>query len=105
MWAAERGHVTIIEALLEKAEDMNECNNSGETVLALAARSNEIDLVLMLLAKGADVNQGKCSLRGTTPLMYAAQKGNMSIVQLLLEKGADVKLPNAEGGTALIFAA
>ena len=59
-----------------------------------------IDVVKMLLKKGADVN--KKNKNGLSPLEGASQEGYDHIVKALLENGADV---NVEGGAALRKAA
>lgn len=59
-----------------------------------------IELVKVLLKKGARVNQ---SVRYKTPLMYAAGEGHIEIARLLLAKGADFNALTDEG-TPLMMA-
>jgi ankyrin repeat protein/Tfp pilus assembly protein PilF len=59
-----------------------------------------VELVRMLLDKGANVNQ---PTRYKTPLMQAAEQGQAEIVSLLLDKGAQVNVQTDEG-TALMMA-
>lgn len=92
----------------------------GTTPLMQAARYNHLDLVRLLVARGADVK--KAQPDGTTALMIAAgvkyaltQEGDpdnagtadeaFEIVKLLAERGADVNTENARGETALYGAA
>lgn len=72
-----------------------------------AARNGEIDAVVELLAKGADVNAKSKSIdrAGRTALMFASEKGNLKLVQALLASGADVNMQDITGGTALQYAA
>jgi ankyrin repeat protein len=77
--------------------------NIGGTPLMYAASSRNIEVVRLLLEKGADVNARHSGNGGA--LMLAAQMGNPGIVKLLVEKGADVNLRNDYGYTALMYAA
>ncbi|RDW66551.1 hypothetical protein BP6252_10186 [Coleophoma cylindrospora] len=90
---------------------------SGEfdrTALQTAAFRDNIELVQLLLAAGADVNAPAAQEEGRTALQAAAEGGYFELVQLLLAAvqlllaaGADVNAPAAqgEGRTALQAAA
>ena len=71
---------------------MNARDKSGMSVLEQAASSNHIELVRLLLAKGADVNM--VDEGGFTALVNAAGNGdrNSALVKLLLEHGAAVNV-------------
>ncbi|KAJ5876220.1 uncharacterized protein N7529_001804 [Penicillium soppii] len=115
MAAAERGHSQVVRFLLEKQADVNWRSHdemtpilcaSGEAVAALlldagadpndadmncrtpityAAENGDESLVLLLLERGALLDEGQeCS-----PLMTAISQHNEAFVRLLLEKGAD----------------
>ena len=92
----------------------------GTTPLIRAARYNNLDMVKLLVSRGAAVNLAMND--GTTALMIAAgvkfaitQEGDPAaagtaedgyqIVKLLAERGADVNATNAKGETALYGAA
>ena len=45
------------------------------------------------------------TLKGVTPLMFAARGGHLDCVRLLLENNADIETEDAEGWTALHYAA
>ena len=84
--------------------DVNVKNNSGLTPLHYAAmnyfsRYSNLDIVGMLIEKGADVNakdQG-----GNAPIHTPANNCNFEMVQLLIAKGAEVNAQNGEGQTPL----
>ena len=59
----------------------------------------DLELVKLLIANGADVNQK--NFRGGTALMAAAIDGIPSVVRYLLEQGADVNASDKDGITAL----
>lgn len=61
-----------------------------------------LDIVKLLIANGADVNQK--NFRGATALMAAAIDGIPSVVRYLLEQGADVNASDKDGTTALMCA-
>ncbi len=62
----------------------------------------QVDLVKILLDKGADPNFN--NKEGWTPLMECAKTGTLEIAQLLIEKGAKVNEKDQYGRTALWIA-
>ena len=78
-------------------------NPTGTFVLSpLMHAVDNLELVKLLIANGADVNQK--NFRGSTALMAAAIDGIPSVVRYLLEQGADVNASDKDGTTALMFA-
>jgi ankyrin repeat protein len=63
--------------------------------LAYAAGYGNLEIVKLILARGADIN-GQVAY-GDVPLIKAAEHGNKDIIVYLLEQGADVNKPNAFG--------
>ena len=84
--AIANGHYTVAGYLLDEGADPNAARSSGETVLMTGARTGNAELVLALLAAGADV-QGSAHFQRQTPLMWAAAEGHAHVVQVLLEAG------------------
>jgi len=69
-------------------------------LLNTACRKNSIQMVKLLLAKGADVNLADD--RGDTPLMLAALHARTpEIVKLLVQKGADINAVSDDGSSIL----
>jgi ankyrin repeat protein len=77
-------------------------DSQGHTALQFAALLREVEIVRMLLEKGADVN-AKDNSRSTA-LHWAIGTGkprSVEVVRMLLEKGADVNAKNNVKHTAL----
>lgn len=75
-------------------------NSSSEPLLGRAVSANNVEMVELLLAKGADVNpksQNFDSLLGR-----AVQNKNVEMVRLLLDKGADVKASSSNYSESLL---
>jgi len=78
-------------------------DTSGESApISIAARSGHIDVVKMLLEKGADIYANS---RGEgTPLSLAARSGHRDMVEYLLQQGADRYSHTRGEGTPLSLA-
>jgi ankyrin repeat protein len=72
------------------------------TALTIAARSNDLESVKVLLAAGADVNQ--TTGYGWSALLVATQNRYYNLGAYLLDHGADVNLANKGGWNPLYLA-
>ncbi|KAI1465356.1 uncharacterized protein F4812DRAFT_452331 [Daldinia caldariorum] len=77
------------------------------TPLLNAIKTQIVEMVELLIDRGADVNKAATYGIRRTPLQMAVEMNNMAIVRLLLSRGADVNaIPSRYGGaTALQIAA
>lgn len=66
--------------------------SKGNTRIHMAAWTDSIDALQLLIDAGAQLNLQDAD--GDTPLSNAAHQGNMRAVQLLLKAGADPRIAN-----------
>ncbi len=102
--AAAFGHCRECLRLLLEAGAA--ADTPGRSALQDAAASGDVEMVRMLVDKGANVNAA--DRRGYTALMRAAlsyEPGALAVIEYLLAKGANANPKNETGDTALSFAA
>ncbi len=114
----------IVDALgrspLYAAVDMRNEDYSATPARPALDEMPAIDLVALLIEKGADPNaaltsrlpgrsgmdQGDTSLdEGTTPFMRAARAGDAEVMKMLVAAGADPNQETKDGNNAMLFAA
>jgi hypothetical protein len=76
---------------LDLGADANARDDDGVPILLLAVSSNDSDVLLSLIERGADIN-ALVPPHGYTALMIASAKANLTIVRLLLDKGAKANI-------------
>jgi len=87
-FAASRGDMAKVEALVRKGIDVNAADAHGCIALHYAAQEGHKDVVELLLSKDADIDAKNKD--GGTPLEVALSQRRNDIVKLLVEKGADI---------------
>lgn len=93
----------IVEMLLVAGADLQ-----GSDALQTAAARGRVDLVRMLLKKGAHIDAlgfEYCAIEGRAEeaggaLHFAVDAGSVEVVRLLLENSADIGLHDVKGRTA-----
>ena len=110
LWAAARaGDVARVTAALDKGADVNAKTRYGATALTYAADKGHLEIVKLLIARGADVN-AQDSFYQMRAVDMAMTNNHPAVVTLLLErgsKGAPDVLPQAiqRGNVALVAVA
>lgn len=89
----------MITYLLDAGADPNVHNGA---LLGFVASRRELDLLRLLLDRGANVGS---KIRGKTALCWAVELGHLEAVDLLLERGAPLEEDEGEGFTPLLIAA
>ena len=104
-WAAYKGNVEVVRALLDHGANAKLETEGGEMALHIVSRG-EYDsqeqgasTARLLLEHGADVNARRKD--SWTSLHWAAFKGRVEVVRALLNHGANATLENKDGETAL----
>ncbi|MFA7268028.1 MAG: ankyrin repeat domain-containing protein [Sterolibacterium sp.] len=107
-----------IRQLLAAGIDVNASNEWHKTALMVAAQTNQLASVQLLLDAGASVNAATIAwhrdgagsldnedggIGGRTALMYAAANGNVELLQLLLQHGAKPGMRDGKQQTACAY--
>ena len=85
LFAARNGDVAVARRLLDAGADVDDTAPDGAAALVVAAHSGHRELVLTLLARGANPN---ASAAGYTALHAAVLTGDLAVVEALLAAGA-----------------
>ena len=94
----------MVERLLNAGADPDAAQTSGLTPLMTAVETGNVEVVRLLLARGADVNAATVATNNTA-LMWAVAGRHTDIVHRLIEHGADLDVSTAKGFTLLMIAA
>ena len=99
--ACRGGELAKVEKLLRNSDvDVNEEVGEYEvTALHFAAENGHVDVVIVLLDNGADVNI--VDAYNATALHYTAENGHVDVAKTLIQNGADVNAADFEKLTAL----
>lgn len=102
--AARSGAIDELRKYLAAGTDINAFDTLDQTALIAAIDHHHLDIVRLLLDRGADVRLADHA--GWTPLIHAAYFGaNDELLALLLDRGADINAQNDRGVTALYMSA
>ena len=85
-WAANRGHSTIVELLVDSGAQLDVLDNDGATPMMIAALSGNTDCVKTIQQAGGDM-EIQSTATGATALIMASQEGHQDIVEMLVRGG------------------
>ena len=104
MWAAEAGHIKIVQLLLDRRNvNADDDNNVGHTALQRAAMRGYAGVVRLLLSRPeVNVNQGNTV--STIPLLAAVVGRHKEVIHVLLER-MDLRCPDCVKERLLMRAA
>ncbi len=94
------GHADVVALLLERGSDIHIRNKGGLTALHAAAYGGNLDVVELLVAKGAAINDAE-NFYKMSPLHAAAEEGHAEVVAFLLANKADIEATERNGYTPL----
>jgi len=97
--ATALGLTKAVQILLDSGADMEvqvyPATGVG-TPLDTAAFYGRIEVVRLLLEKGANIDTTKSTFAGVTPLVSAAYNGHTDVMRLLLQKGASIEATTSD---------
>jgi hypothetical protein len=96
-------HLNDVTIALATEQSANESSSLGRSPLGVACANGCIDVVYVLLKKGADLTV--TNRNGWTPLHAASYNRHGDIVDLLLDRGCSADLRDKDGRTPLSSAA
>ena len=98
--ALQNKHTDVVKLLLINGSKVNKNNSKPcNTPLHYAVRNGELEIVQMLLDRGANINVQ--SLKSKTALHIAVEDNRMDIIDILLNHGANVKISDISDVTPL----
>ncbi len=97
IWACEYGWASVAEFLLEKGVSLRAGENTGQTALHLAAHRGQLDMIKLLLDRGAPL-EARNSYGGTVlgQALWSVINGEPAIdfipvIEMLLDAGAKIE--------------
>eukprot|EP00931_Biecheleriopsis_adriatica_P042059 TRINITY_DN23968_c0_g2_i1.p1 TRINITY_DN23968_c0_g2~~TRINITY_DN23968_c0_g2_i1.p1 ORF type:complete len:255 (-),score=47.74 TRINITY_DN23968_c0_g2_i1:147-911(-) len=102
--SAGKGDFTAVHNLLNDGEDPDSQDDLGMSALHCAAKKGNLQIVSILITRGADANAQAIGCKGEVPLHYAAKYGHKQVLEVLLRGRADPAMATKDGRTALDYA-
>ncbi len=101
--ASVAGNVVAVKKLLDAGVNINARGTKGSaTPLIIAAERNQVDLLKLLLERGADINVR--DEKWQSALFHATANDRPDVIGILIQKNADVNARDKTGRTPLMMA-
>jgi serine/threonine protein kinase/ankyrin repeat protein len=100
----QKSDLNLVKLLIVKGANINDKNGYEQTALIAAIDHRRLDMVELLIEKGAKVNDDR-DQHGQTPLMAAISDRQLDMVELLISKGAKVDDDLDKHGQTLLLKA
>ncbi|XP_071150272.1 ankyrin repeat domain-containing protein 50-like [Mytilus edulis] len=84
------GDISFTQCCCKFDDEVNKCNNYNELPLKKAGEHGHVEIVKMLLDRGAECNN--VDPRTESPAMKTCENGHTEIVKMLFDKGADCNI-------------
>ena len=98
------GRLDNIKMLIQNGADIQTSSSNGSTVLHLASRNSNQEVVEFLL-KLNEISVNARDNSNRTPLMHACYDGGrLDNIKMLIQNGADIQASSSNGSTVLHFA-
>ncbi len=109
--ACQRGHLKVVEKLIDYGADTSVTNSYGYTPFMLACYYGHINIIDLLIDRCGGVGIGGVDIinqtnvkDGSTGLMIACWKGHLKVVERLINAGANVNATSNNGKTPFMIA-
>jgi ankyrin repeat protein len=96
--AIKKHSLSEFKKLMEK-EPMDKVDEEGRTILHLAAKEAQVDIVKLILKKKNWLNFDQQDREGFTALHYAIMAGDIKTFEILLKAGASTRAVTRTGST------
>jgi hypothetical protein len=100
--ACWKGHLNVVQFLVQKEFDMNASDDDGRTGFHYACSKGNLNVVQFLVQRGFDMYIGNNN--GRPGFHLACQTGNLTVVQFLLQQGFDMNVADIGGKTGFHYA-
>jgi len=102
--AAQKGHINIVDLLIQSGAIVDAKNRSERTPLHLAAIKNHSNIIKLLIQNGADI-EAQEKYNGYRPLHIVVLNGYTNTAKMLLQNGANIETQDEKNRTPLHIAA